>query len=306
MTKHTENMSTLEKIFRILWVGTGTGFFVLVGTLMILFGFSPPEKKSTNENLFHKTVKIDIANPIDPENDGNPIYFTGNVTTSTKSLKDPEYGVEVQGALRLKRVVEMCQWKEKKVKIAARGLSGDKFKYLYNTVWATSPIHSDRFKERDHVNPKTMSRTSRVFDGENITIGKYPLLKIQLEEFTNWGSLPISLVKSIPDGGRIKGNYVYFPGHKVSGDTIGDLRVSFLVQRPCQVTCFGTQDGNRLKRYDAERFEEYRKDTYLFPGKIPLEKLLGVKTGKTKPQKSPGLIISGLAFLAIGMYIFWA
>ncbi len=80
------------------------------------------------------------------ENNGKLVFVTGHCTATDDSVTDWEFGVKREKILRMKRKVEMLQWKE------TDGNDSDSIDYVYERVWKEETINSDGFKDRSYVN----------------------------------------------------------------------------------------------------------------------------------------------------------
>jgi len=107
-------------------------------------------------------VETIASEPLDVNKDGKLVHLTGAVTTEERLL-DQEFAIDVN-ALKLRRVVEMYQWKENEKTTEKKKVGGSVEKtttYTYEKTWSSSLINSDGFKiPEDHVNPAAMLYSS--------------------------------------------------------------------------------------------------------------------------------------------------
>jgi hypothetical protein len=170
-------------------------------------------------------IEIDSAN-VDPSVSGKLVHMTGTLLASTPA-KDPLFGVTGDGLVRLRRNVEMYQWREDTSSTSQQNLGGSKTtetKYTYQKVWSESPIDSSHFKvPGGHQNPAMPERTA-TFDGNGVTIGAWrvdPSVLHKVEAFT-----PLRAQSLPPSGWRESGDG-YYHGQNREQPAIGDQRVSF-------------------------------------------------------------------------------
>src|SRR5260221_8482594 len=117
------------------------------------------------------------ADRIDPTLQARLIHVSGPLATGG-ALRDPTFRVGQDGLVRLRRKVEMYQWKEHSETVTHKNLGGSETKettYKYETVWSEAAIDSGAFKRKDgHLNP-SMTVHSQTFDAPNVKLGSYRL-----------------------------------------------------------------------------------------------------------------------------------
>ena len=192
------------------------------------------------------------ANPaaVDPSQEGRLVHLSGTAST-TETLADRELGPAAQGALRLRRAVEMYQWVEHRETRTNSNTGGSQTRttrITYSREWRTEAVDSTRFDQaRDHVNPPMPVRSAS-FDAQAVTLGARaltPQLTAQVEGFR---PLPVqpAQVPALAQFGRPvhampEGVYV---GMDANSPTIGDLRVRWEVAPSAVVTVLAAQRGS--------------------------------------------------------------
>lgn len=214
---------------------------ILFGLLMIIAAFPvlfinegcAVKTRKTLDQGSKEVVHVDPAT-IDKANEGKLLHLTGQAI-SQNTLEDPQFQVKIE-ALKLKRDVEMYQWKESQSTETNKKLGGSEEKtttYTYDKVWEKGRIDSSSFKKSSaHSNP-TPSVTPQVWTANPITVGAFTLNKglvEQINQFTPVSIDPNTNIKSttagIPNLQLINGQY--YSGIDASNPQIGDLRISFL------------------------------------------------------------------------------
>jgi len=223
----------------------------------------------------------------DSANEGKLVHMSGLATTE-ETLRDDIFGLEAK-ALRLKRNVEMLQWKEKsssKTQNKVGGGTETVTTYTYEKAWSNKVIPSDGFKEAStHVNPGVMPVESATFAAKVVTLGGFQL----------GGSMPGRVGKAeplappaqVPPEYKVQGNTIYRsimptaampqpgvvqPGAAVPNPLssaggampavtpaaavpavttpqIGDVRITFEVVKPAEVSVVAQQRGAKLEPY---------------------------------------------------------
>ena len=117
------------------------------------------------------------ADPVDAAANGKLVHLTGMARPGTAAA-DPVFGVTGDGLIRLRRTVEMFQWKQDSHSTSSNNLGGSKTTettYTYEKAWSEQPIDSTPFKvQNGHRNPPMPVR-SATFDGGETKIGAYKL-----------------------------------------------------------------------------------------------------------------------------------
>ncbi|MBO5437591.1 MAG: hypothetical protein J6A23_08005, partial [Thermoguttaceae bacterium] len=151
--------------------------FVLVGVAIALLFWNEGRtvkryralKQGASECVEIKSDAVDAAN------DGKLVYTTGTMKTDDV-LTDTDFPSVSVNALKLKRNVEMFQWKEESRSETVKKLGGGtetKTTYTYSTDWSSTPIDSSSFKESaGHTNPP-MPYEGTEYYAENVTLGDF-------------------------------------------------------------------------------------------------------------------------------------
>src|SRR5690606_20119293 len=100
-------------------------------------------------------VSID-SGKVDGANEGKLVHITGAVKPGA-TIADPEFGIRAEGALAVRREVEMYQWVEKSESKTDKNVGGSEettTTYTYSRKWSARRIDSSDFKvPGGHENP---------------------------------------------------------------------------------------------------------------------------------------------------------
>ena len=114
------------------------------------------------------------ADSINPENNGKPVYMTGEMKTE-EILTDSVFPAVSVNAIKLNRTVEMYQWQEHQSTKTQKKLGGGEetvTTYSYSKGWFSQPINSSSFKEAGHDNP-AMDLESEDTSAVTATLGAF-------------------------------------------------------------------------------------------------------------------------------------
>lgn len=198
---------------------------------------------------------------VDPAHEGKLVFASGPATTS-ESLRDPIFGITTKDSLRLKRSVEMYQWKESEHTEKKKNLGGGETTtktYTYAKTWATELIDSSRFHQpQGHQNPRQLPCTAAEFVGGVIQLGAFQVpenLKSSLHDFQ-----PLTVTSEQIDGvaedqtskWRVASGHFY-SGQDPDNPSIGDARVHFqhVPSGPCGLV--GVQMGTTFAPFTTRR-----------------------------------------------------
>jgi hypothetical protein len=170
-------------------------------------------------------VEVNAA-AVDPGSNGKLVHVSG-MMQPTMPAKDPDFGVTVDGLVRLARSVEMYQWEESSTTQSQQNPGGSKTTektYTYKKSWSAQPVSSSNFKvPGGHQNPP-MQQHSATFDGAGVKVGAWqvdPSVLNKLTEFT-----PLQVESAPPSGYQASGGGFY-RGQDPGQPAIGDVRVTF-------------------------------------------------------------------------------
>ncbi len=203
------------------------------------------------------------ADEIAPTNEGKLIHITGTVAPEGVP-SDPDFAISADGAVALKRDVEMYQWVEKSESRSETKLGGGEetvTTYTYSREWKSGRTDSSDFRQPDgHENPELVV-DSQSFRVDRATVGAFTVsgeevaglgtgtdLKLGDEDVARAEdalSLPVRLER----GG-------FYVGNNPSQPRVGDLRIRFSRADLKEASFVGKQSGEWLKPFTASNGRE--------------------------------------------------
>ena len=235
-------------------MGVLFGLLLIAGAIALLFW---NEKRSVDTAKALKegagaVVTIDAATIV-PANEGKLVHLTGQATTK-QTLRDKDFGIAVP-ALKLKRTVEMYQWREDKSQEKQKELGGGEktiTKYTYKKNWAENLIDASGFKQPDgHANPSVMPLRSQETKAQSALVGGFTLSKSLLDELGGYERLQVQIPANLVGKALVIDNGLFL-GQDPANPQIGDLKVSFEVVKPALVSIYAAQKGNSFAPYPTK------------------------------------------------------
>ncbi len=237
---------------------------VLVGILLFLGSFLLLGWNEGRAIHRAKTLEIGagqvVSVPADapaPANQGKLVHLTGPAEAD-KPVKDPVFGIVAQ-ALKLRRDVQMYQWKEDSKSETKQKLGGGEettTSYTYSKDWASGLIDSSNFKEPSgHKNPGEMPVDSETFVAADIHVGQFELPPSLTDKIDNYVPRPateaearVAAKETDADIEAITGGQLYV-GADPDKPAIGDLRVTFKMAPSGPVSIIAKQIGNTFEEF---------------------------------------------------------
>ncbi len=193
------------------------------------------------------------------ENDGKLVHFSGEVL-SDGPASDPVFGITAD-AVKLRRDVEMYQWKESGQSSTRQELGGGEettTMYSYSKGWSSMVIDSSRFHVTDgHVNPGEIATDSATFDADGIYVGEFDLPPSLVALIDNYSPRPLTLEEAKGATDRygvpirlIAGALLYI-GENASAPQIGDLKITFQEAEHGPVSVIAGQVGTTLEPFSV-------------------------------------------------------
>ncbi|PID74122.1 MAG: hypothetical protein CSB33_00155 [Desulfobacterales bacterium] len=235
-----------------------------------------------------------------PEQDKNGNALS-RVAAGKKSPLEMGAGLSISArALRLRRTVEMYQWKENRktgTKTGADGKKKKKTTYSYEKVWSSARQDSAGFKKRaGHENPAAFPYESRTVTAKNVTAGAFDLPESWVSGMGGWkkmsaADLKQAMPKGAPDG-LILTDEGIFIGKDPKNLKIGDIRIRYEKVAPGPVTIIAAQKGKSFVPYQMKQGEikEFRT------GSMTADQVLGEAR---KSNAAMGWVLRLAGFLAM-------
>lgn len=199
------------------------------------------------------SISPDSVNSI---HNGKLVHMTGKATTN-EILRDNHFGVSIN-ALKLKRDVEMYQWKEEKESQTKKKLGGGtetETTYRYVRTWSSSVIDSQNFKRpEEHSNPSDMKFQSFSIAAQDMKVSAFTLSSGLKSGLNSYEKLSVTekdrenLLPALKEMVSVSQGTFYF-GLNPSEPQIGDMRVSFRTVKPTVVSIVAQQQDSTFKPY---------------------------------------------------------
>jgi len=196
------------------------------------------------------------ADKVDPANESKLVYISSKAVTDD-TLEDKEFGISIQ-AIRLKRLVEMYQWQEKKNTETKKKIGGGTktiTTYTYHKKWSESLIKSSGFKETaGHSNPSQKPYKSKTLTAKKVTAGAYTLSDSLISQISNDQELEPK-VEDLPEpvADIVKPhNKSLYIGENPGTPAIGDTRITWKQTPPTEVSVISQQTGETFQPYQTQ------------------------------------------------------
>lgn len=239
--------------------GAFTG--VLIGLVIVLISFPLLFWNEGRAVKTYKTLKEGggavitvLANAVDPGNEGKLVHLIGKADTEA-TLTDPVFKISAN-ALRFKRNVEMYQWKEHKRSEERKKFGGGTetvTEYTYSKEWSSSLTKSANFKnESGHYNPDSMPYSALEKTADNVTLEAFVLSPSLVSKISNFKAIEITSETPLPvalqDTAQVHDSGFYI-GENPASPQVGDMRVTFQVVKPSEVSVIAKQTGKTFEPY---------------------------------------------------------
>lgn len=250
------NQSIFGRIGR-SFVGMLVGLALLIGSVALLFwneGRAVATAKSLREGA--ATVMDVPSDNVNPANDSKLVHVTGDTAVS-EPLEDSVFNISESG-LRLRRNIQVYEWKEKKETKSRDKIGGGKettTTYTYEKVWAPDLTRSSSFKSPDdHQNPARLEIPKKEFVAKNATLGQFKLTAQIIEKIS--GDEPLDATQErlskisddLKPKLKIDGDHFYL-GEDPAAPQIGDEKISFTVLRPGTLSVVAAQTKQSFTPY---------------------------------------------------------
>ncbi|EIC19358.1 TMEM43 family protein [Thiorhodovibrio frisius] len=231
---------------------------VAVGLLWWNEGRAVNRARALEEGL-GQVVSV-AADRVDAANQGLLVHLSGHADTD-ESLTDPVFGVTEQ-AIKLRRSVEMYQWREHSQSETREKLGGGTetvTTYTYDRGWESSLISSSNFKKPGgHANPGRMPYEDWSQTANNVEVGAFRLSRDQLASLSNFNPVDLNDATpglTLPAGAELSGSEIYL-GQNPGAPEIGDARIQFAAVTPQDISLVAVQKGNSFVPYQASNGNE--------------------------------------------------
>ena len=247
-------------------VGTLVGIILILVAIYFLFwneGRAIQTYRALAEGA-GLVVSVD-SGKVDGANEGKLVHITGAVKPGA-AVADPQFGIRAEGALAVRREVEMYQWVEKSESKTDKNVGGSEdttTTYTYSREWSARRIDSSDFKvPGGHENPDfAISSSTTTVDSADV--GAFRLEGRVVAPLGDEKIIPLSqadvdrMADSIATSRPVKLNQgeVYI-GNSATSPRVGDLRVRFERTDLAEASFVGRQQGDTLTGYSASNGRE--------------------------------------------------
>ncbi|MDM8532696.1 TMEM43 family protein [Anaerolineales bacterium HSG25] len=190
------------------------------------------------------------SDAVDGSNEGKLVHITGRAITD-KPVRDSIFAITEDKILRLKRTVEMYQWHEKSE--STRSSSESSTKYTYYKDWSDEPIHSSSFHQDGYDNPP-LPYTGEVFNAETVTVGAFVLPLNMVSEMDDFQQIRVDKAPELSRPVKVVSSGYFYLGENETSPQIGDVKISFAVIRPGDVSVVAQQTGNSFRPHPTSYY----------------------------------------------------
>lgn len=292
-------------------VGVLVGLMLVPGSMVLLFwNESRAIRETYRLNEGESNVVEDV--PIDsvqPDLEGKLVHVTGMVHALTPVM-DPVFGLE-QSGIKLKRSVQMYQWKEEEDTKREKQLGGSEKRvttYSYVKGWHDERVASEDFKQPEsYVNP-ALPYEEKIVTTEGAELGAFQFPERLLSSINNWKSIPLDdewlgqQPEEFREHALVLDNTVYFRPNGVPDKEvpeIGDIRMEFKVVPDSDVTLVSAQHEDSFRAYPTKYGGlELMNMGKLSAGEV-FERAHTANTFWTWGLRLAGFVVMGIAFCMI-------
>ena len=247
--------------------GVVIGFALFIAGFPVLFwneGDSVKTAKAIDEGE-GACISVEANASDDQDMEGKLVHMSGKADTKDV-LTDDTFGVSAT-AIRLERNVEMYQWIEESHTSEKKKMGGSVEKvttYTYKKDWMPTAIDSSGFKEQGHDNPGVMEFESQKMQAANVTFGAFRLNESQIDHIgsAKQYAFPTGFVCKV-ERVKVQGGTIYVPNAETRNNAlntrdvasqtrIGDMRVTFRVVYPHEISLIAKQHGDTFVAYTAK------------------------------------------------------
>ena len=242
-------------------IGALIGVALFFGSFVLLFWNEGRAVKTAQGLAEGRAAVVSIdAGTVDPANDGRLVHLTAEATTD-EVLKDPIFGISSR-AIRLRRKVEMYQWRERKETSTRRRPGGGEervTRYHYDRTWQDSRIDSSRFRQGGgHRNPSHWPYHEWTATAQRVAVGAFTLPETLVNKLGRGEPMTVGETEyaALPDDVRTKVRPVgggFYLGAEPARPRIGDMRITFERIRPQVVSLLARQVGTGFEPFATSR-----------------------------------------------------
>ncbi len=240
------------------------GIILVVGALILLF-WNEGRAVRTEQSLAEgRSQVVSIpSTPLSPQNEGKLVHVTGPATVGS-ILADGDFGVS-GSSLKMRRTVEMYQWKENAKSKTVEKLGGGTettTTYTYTQEWSKALIDSSSFKESEqHQNPTTKPFMDKEWISSDAKLGAFTLSEAMISSLSGYTPLPITQemvnVQNTTSAASLQlvGNTIYHLTPNITSPAIGSTRILYDSIPPQMISIIYKQSGSTFTPYQTKNGE---------------------------------------------------
>lgn len=243
------------------FMGILFGLILFLGSFLLLaWNEGRAIHRAQTLELGEKQIISITADAPDAGNNGKLVHLTGTAE-ATGPVSDRIYRITAS-ALKLRREVEMFQWKEESKSQTKKKLGGGEettTTYSYSKAWSSSLIDSSGFQKPDgHANPGTMPVRSETFTAEGIHVGDFRLTPSLTALINNYVPRPVTAAEAKAAANqqsadiRITSGGLLYVGADPQVPVVGDLRISFQMAPVGPVSIIAGQKGKTFEPFAVQ------------------------------------------------------
>jgi len=254
---------------------------IVVGLVLIVIGIGLLFWNEGRAVKAFKTLKegrglvTDVASDaVDSANNGKLVHISAAAVTD-ETLVDEDFGVSAS-AIRLRRDVEMFQWKENKSSETRKKLGGGEetvTTYTYIKAWSNMLNDTANFQEPSgHENPSELPYSSMTLDAERVAAGAFHLSPDLISQLSDFKHLPVRDEpegSQWPEGARADKGGIYL-GANPAQPQVGDARIKFSVVEQGPVSVVAAQNGDTFADYQTKVGGAI---DMIVPGNVPAQQM---------------------------------
>lgn len=235
------------------------GLILVIASCVLLFwaeGRAVKTARSLEEGA-GIVIDVDALKP-DTANDGKLVHISGDVKADG-SVADGKLGIMAEGAVSLKRKVEMLQWKEVAREVERTGSDGKTVKttvYDYEKAWSSSPIDSKNFKAASAPMNPAMPIQGDTFIIRSAKVGGFTVDGNDLYGLGNGSPVKLADTQTEQAAAAVGDtrpmwlvNNMFLSATDPDNPQIGDLRISYERADLSRASIVGKQQGGNLVSY---------------------------------------------------------
>lgn len=237
------------------------GFILFLAAFVVLWWNEGRAVKTAKGLKEGSGAVISISADRADEANANKLVHLYGMITAGDSLRDDEFNIMVN-SLKLRRKVEMFQWKEERKSEKKKKVGGSEetiTTYTYVKAWSSRQINSDAFNDTEgHTNPAVFPYTGYTKQVQDAKIGGFNVSQSLLNKINNFESYPVTdnNAAQIEDAlvfndGAVSKIYISQNSGTPAYPEIGDIKLHFEIVKPATYSIIAKQIGSTFDKYST-------------------------------------------------------